>query len=377
MNKKKQIVFVNQSSGYLMIDIVNEFRDVYEERILMAGFLNPRNNPIDDNVKIEKITTFNRSSFMKRIGTWALGFLKVLWLIKTKYRNADLFLVSNPPFTTFIPLLCSNPYKILIYDIYPDALVEFKYLKDDSTFVKLWKKANKKVFSKAQKVYTLTDGMKNRILAYTNEENIQIVPIWTDNEFLKPIEKSQNKFLLSHNIADKFVIMYSGNMGKAHPVEILIELAVKFRNDNDIFFLLIGGGEKYQKMESLIQKNNLHNIIILPWQDTSLLPFTLSGADLALVTVGCEASDLSIPSKTYNLMSAGTPILCVAPKNAALTKLIESEKIGGVYLENENEIISDFIQLCKTNNAFYNNLVDNNLKLSLKYTSKNAAIFKS
>ena len=87
MNKKKQIVFVNQSSGYLMIDIVNEFRDVYEERILMAGFLNPRNNPIDDNVKIEKITTFNRSSFMKRIGTWALGFLKVLWLIKTKYNS--------------------------------------------------------------------------------------------------------------------------------------------------------------------------------------------------------------------------------------------------------------------------------------------------
>ena len=375
MNKKKQIVFVNQSSGYLMIDIVNEFRDVYEERILMAGFLNPRNNPIDDNVKIEKITTFNRSSFMKRIGTWALGFLKVLWLIKTKYRNADLFLVSNPPFTTFIPLLCSNPYKILIYDIYPDALVEFKYLKDDSTFVKLWKKANKKVFSKAQKVYTLTDGMKNRILAYTNEENIQIVPIWTDNEFLKPIEKSQNKFLLSHNIADKFVIMYSGNMGKAHPVEILIELAVKFRNDNDIFFLLIGGGEKYQKMESLIQKNNLHNIIILPWQDTSVLPFTLSGADLALVTVGNEASDLSIPSKTYNLMSVGTPIICVAPPNAALARLVESDKIGVVFQNTELDKIADFINSSVNETCFLLNYKNNGLRASINYTPKNAKQF--
>jgi hypothetical protein len=373
----KQMVFVNQSAGYLMIDIIQVFKEEYDERVLLTGWLNPRNRTLDPEVKVIKTIAYDRSSGMKRMLTWSFAFLKAVWLIKTTYQKADLFLVSNPPFATLIPLFVNNSYKILIYDIYPDALVEFGYFKKQSLLIKMWEKANRKVFTRAQKVYTLTEEMKSRVGRYSDSKNIEVVPIWTDNDFLKPILKSNNPFIKQMGWEDKFIVMYSGNMGKSHPVEVLVHLAIKNRSNDKIFFLLIGGGDKYNGLEELIFKNKLNNIKILPWQDTSILPLTLSGADLALVTIGNEASDLSIPSKTFNLMSVGTPIICVAPQNSALARLVKNEKIGEVFQALEINAISIFIENCILFKSNYDCLVNNNLKLSLKYSRNNASLLKS
>ncbi len=373
---KKQIVFVNQSAGYLMIDIIDAFKNDFEERVLLTGFLNSRNKKLDGTVKVEKLIAYNRSSSVKRIFTWFLGFLKAVYLIKCKYPKAHLFLVSNPPFTAWIPLLCKNSFDILVYDIYPDAFVEFGYLQKDSRIIKKWEGINRKVYDKARKITTITDGMRERLTKYVNKDRVNVVPIWTDNSFLKPMPKSENPFLKTHQIEDKFIVMYSGNMGKSHHVEVIVDLALKCQGQSELFFLLIGGGDKFKEMELLIQSYRLSNIKILPWQDTSLLPFTLSGADLALVTVGNEASDLSIPSKIYNLMSVGTPILCVAPIEAALSKLVSSENIGRVFESNEIENVINFIMKCKNDREAYNKLSNNSLNLSLKFSCKNAQLLK-
>lgn len=377
MKTRKQIVFVNQSSGYLMIDIIDAFKDTYENRILMTGFLNPRNKNLDANVKVEWLPEYNRTSSLKRILTWSIAFTKALVLIKFKYRKAHLFLVSNPPMAPLLTLFCRNSFSLLIYDIYPDALAEFGYFNPDSWLVRKWENANRKVFSKADKISTLTEGMQQRLSKYVDIAKIQIIPIWTDNAFLKPIPKSENDFLKAHQLQDKFIVMYSGNMGKSHPVEILVQLAVHFQNNPELYFLLIGGGDKYSELENVIQKNELQNIQIMPWQDTSLLPLTLSGADLALVTVGNEASNLSIPSKTYNLMSVGVPILCIANKDAALSQLINHHQNGKVFSSLQIEDIRNFILKCQKNKSYLENMKNKSLEASAFYTPDNAKLFSN
>jgi len=93
---KKSIVFVNQSSGYLMIDIIHAVGKHYTKSVLIAGTINPRNNPLGDQIVIEKIVPINRKSTLKRLISWSLGFLKTLYLVKTKYRKAHLFLTTIP-----------------------------------------------------------------------------------------------------------------------------------------------------------------------------------------------------------------------------------------------------------------------------------------
>lgn len=372
--KPRQLVFVNQSSGYLMVDIIHAFEDKYSERVLITGFLNPRNKPLDPRVKVEGMIPYDRSSSIRRVWSWGIGFLKVLWLIKTKYRNADLFLVSNPPFATLIPLFCSNKYKILIYDIYPDALVEFGYFKKDSFAVRLWGKANKKVYSASQKVYTLTEGMKSRMLNYVAADKIQVVPIWTDNDFLKPILKSENPIFEELGWEGKFIVMYSGNLGKSHPVEIMVDLA-KMCKVPEIQFVIIGGGDKFEMIQALIKKSNSGNIQLLPWQPTQKLPFTLAAAHLGVVTISDEAADLSIPSKTFNLMSVGVPILGISPDQSALSELIHSEEIGKSFNSKSSENMIMFIEQLYENPDLHNKLSIKSMMASNKFTVKNTEFY--
>ncbi|RPA66597.1 glycosyltransferase WbuB [Cyclobacteriaceae bacterium YHN15] len=358
-----------------MIDIIHAFREEFEERVLITGFLNPRNHSLDPKVKLELMVPYDRGSGFRRLFTWSMGFLKALWLIKTKYRNADLFLVSNPPFAPLIPLFCSNAYKILIYDIYPDALVEFGYLNKGSFLIKRWEKANRKVFASAQKVYTLTEGMALRVSHYVNIEKIQVVPIWTDNAFLKPIPKGKNPFIKEMGWQGKFIVLYSGNLGKSHPVEILVELAKQCK-EPEIHFVIIGGGDKYEMLRQMIQDFDLSNMELLPWQPTEKLPHTLTAADLALVTLSEESAELSIPSKTFNLMSVGVPVLGIAPSDSALAELIKSEKIGQNFDKNKVDEILDFIISMYKNPDLREKLIENILTCSSKFGPENAEIFR-
>jgi glycosyltransferase involved in cell wall biosynthesis len=370
----KQMVFVNQSAGYLMIDIIQVFKEEYDERVLVTGLLNPRNRTLDPEVKVIKTIAYDRSSGMKRMLTWSFAFLKAVWLIKTTYQKADLFLVSNPPFATLIPLFVNNSYKILIYDIYPDALVEFGYFKKQSLLIKMWEKANRKVFTRAQKVYTLTEEMKSRVGRYSESKNIEVVPIWTDNEFLKPIPKLANPFIKQMGWEGKFIVMYSGNMGKSHPVEILVELAKQCEQEA-IFFVIIGGGDKYKMISQSILLANLTNIILLPWQATEILPYSLAAADLAIVTLGDAAAEVSIPSKTFNLMSVGVPIVGISPSSSALAELIKSEKIGLNFESTQvEELIKSIVDIYK-NPEIQRNMAENALSCSMNFGPENAEIF--
>lgn len=325
-----------------MIDIVNAFDNSYDQRILMTGFLNPRNRKLDDDVKIEKLIAYNRTSSIKRILTWSLAFLKALFLIKLKYRKADLFLVSNPPLTLFIPFFCRNNYSILVYDVYPDAFVEFNILKPDSLIIRLWKRANRKVFKNAEKIFTITDGMRKRIAEYNDLHRIEVVPVWTDNDFFKPIRRNDNFFIREHELEDKFIVMYSGNLGKSHPVERILDIAKNINNEK-IYFLIIGEGEKFDFIEQQIKLSSLKNIRLLPWQPTQMLPYTFSSADISVVTLGKEASDLSIPSKTFNFMSLGVPIMGICNENSALSNLIQEYEIGISFNETNVDAMVNWI----------------------------------
>lgn len=358
-----------------MIDIVNTFKTQYDQRILLAGLVNPRNKPLDQGVKVEQIVSYDRSSTIRRLYTWSWSFLQILFLVKWKYRDAHLFLVSNPPLATLLPLFCSNSYSLLIYDIYPDTLVEYRILKRTSFLAKLWQWGNKKVFSKAQQIFTITESMKNRLCQYTiDQQKIRVVPVWTDNSFFKPIDKPENPFLAKLGLADRFIVLYSGNLGHTHQVEILIELARKTTRE-ELYFLIIGEGEKEKLIREKIVAYGLKNCRLLPWQPTEVLPYSLSAADLAVVSLGRQASKLSIPSKTYNFLSVGAPIMGISDPGSELSQLIKRHRVGANFSEEELESMLFFIEEVLDNPAQQLELKENASLASKAYGPENAKLF--
>lgn len=357
-----------------MLDIIDAHGQVYDDRVLMAGFINPRNKKIDDSITIVKLRAYDRTSSIKRIFSWTAAFLKALWIIKTKYRKADLFLVSNPPLALFLPLFCRNSFRILIYDVYPDALISYKMMGQHSRVANWWRKTNKKIFSRAEKIYTIGHGMKQLIAAYVEPEKIKVVPVWTDNSFLKPIRKQDNPFIQQQQLQDKFIVLYSGNLGKTQEVEVLITLAEQ-STDPQLFFLIIGEGDKYLQIEQKIKQAGLKNIRLLPWQPTDQLPFTLASADIAVVSLGKEAAMLSVPSKTYNYLSVGAPLLCIASPASELSAMVNEFKVGACFEVNEVDEMLNFVQSLKNNPKHFDLLSERALEASQKFSSLNALEF--
>ncbi|WP_154855448.1 glycosyltransferase family 4 protein [Cyclobacterium xiamenense] len=376
MKKRKQLVVINQSAGYLMVDTVNAFRDAYHERILICGSVGESFRKLDADVKIDWITRYRRETNLLRLGTWIWGFFQLLVKLGKKYPEADLLIVSNPPFAVLLPLWIRRPYKLLIYDIYPDALVKLGILTPKSWPTHVWERANRRVMQGADRVYTLTESMQQELSRYLPKECITVVPLWASCGISKrdPVGR-HNGFLSSFGWEGKFVLMYSGNMGRSHPVRLILQLARNLQHLDDFRFVLIGGGEQYEQLSREIATAGLTNSCILPWQPANRLQETFSAASIALVTIAAEMGRISIPSKTFNFLAHGTPILAVAAPDSGLYRLVEEGVLGGAFQELEIDRMTRFLLTCKNDPAYYQNLQNRCRSAAQKYTYQNANKF--
>ncbi len=367
-------LFINQESGYLMIEIINEHVLAGYDCVLITGKLIPRNTPLHPSVQVDRIVPYNNTSRFKRILTWCVGSIQIFHKIVLYYRKEELFIVSNPPLAPLIPYLVKNPFSLFILDIFPDALVSKNIIRECSVINKLWKALNKKIYSKASNIYTLTETMGEVLQQYCKVKQPKVVSVWTDSALLKPITKDENAFIVRYGLQGKFIVMYSGNLGYTHNVEVLPEIAVRILNP-DILFLIIGEGSSKIELLKRIKAFNLTNCLLLPWQPTSELPNSLAAADLAIVSSAGKASNHSIPSKTFNLMSVGAPLLCLSPIDSELDRLVKKHNNGKCFEHDKIEYIIDFINLVFSNFQYRKTLSDNSLKASLDYSPENAKLF--
>lgn len=368
---KKKIVIINQDSGYMMIDLANMFANHGWSVSLITGRLVKRNTELNKNISISKIIRYNRKNILFRIITWSIAFLQLFLLTAFKYRQHKLLIISNPPLALFLPLFFNRAFDILIYDVYPDILYEAGYISRNSWLVLLWEKANRKVFSQAGRIFTITEGMKEILKKYSGNKPIEVIPVWTDNTFLKPLPKDKNPFVHKHRLTGKFVVMYSGNLGLTHCVEIIPEIASKIHNPA-VQFVIIGEGKKKKLLQEKITQYQLKNIILLPRQPVDHLPYSLSAADLAIITLSRGASSLSIPSKTFDFMAGGAALLCIAHPVSELTMIVEKYNNGKTFDESQLTEIIEFIENLANNNSLLMLYKQNSVKGAMKHNFQNA-----
>lgn len=370
----KKIVIVNQSVGYLTIDTVNAYTTKYDEVILVAGKINIVERKLERSVKIERIITYDRSSVLKRIITWIIGFIQLFSLLAFKYRKHEVMYVTNPPISYLASLVLKNPFSIIVYDTYPDALRNIG-IKQGNWLYNLWSKWNRKLFKKAKCIYTLSEGMADQLSTYVDRECIEVIPLWPASESFTPIEKEYNPFIKEHGLQDKFVVLYSGNMGYTHNVETLIEVANFLKSENNIHFLLIGDGKKKVELVRMAKEKQLDNCTFMDYQPFDVLPYSLASADLGVVTLNEETALTSVPSKTFNLLAVGAPLLCIAPKKSEIALIVAKYNNGLVCSATEPQIIADFIVSIANDKQKQKQMSLRSLQAAKEYTKENAFLY--
>lgn len=323
----KKILIINQNSGYLTIDVANAFAEEYDEVVVMHGLNKVTERTFNPKIRIQKTIHYNRSSSFMRLLTWIICTLNISFLLLWRYRGYKVLYYSNPPMSYFNALVFSNVFGLVVFDTYPDSL-KLIGISENSFLYRIWARINRLLFNRAAQIVTLSNGMKKELLKYAAAERIKVVPVWSASENFRPIKKIQNMFLAEHNWQDKFIILYSGNMGFGHSLEVLIDVAEALSKKKDILFLFIGEGAKKKVLQQMSKDKNLDNVEFLTWQSAEVLPFSLASADIAVVALEPDATNASVPSKTFNYMAVGAPLLAIGNPGSELEKMIQTYGVG-------------------------------------------------
>jgi glycosyltransferase involved in cell wall biosynthesis len=171
-----------------------------------------------------------------------------------------------------------------------------------------------------------------------------IIPTWVDTDVIYPVPKSDNQWAKEHGLEGKFTIMYSGNFGATHEVDLLVEAARQLSARSYLQFVLIGSGENWYAFGvSLIMAHD-SNITILPWQPSEYLPESLSSADVSFVSLRKGIEGVSMPSKTYYAMAAGSAIIASCVVQSDLANVVRSSACGVVVRPN---VVEDIVNACE------------------------------
>ena len=370
----KRIVFINQSIGYLTIDTVNAYAAKYEEVVLIAGRIKETERKLNPTIKIKKIVEYDKSSTIKRIFTWLIAFIHIFFLLAFKYRKYEIVYVTNPPISYLASLMLRNPFSIIVYDTYPDALRNIG-IRSGHWLYELWSEWNRKLFNKAKCVYTLSNGMAKQLATYVDESKIKVTPLWPASESFAPLKKMDNPFVKKHHLEDKFIVLYSGNMGYTHNVDTLVDVASILKDVDKIHFLLIGDGKKKSDLVKMVKDQQLSNCTFLDWQPFDVLPYSLASADLGVVTLNDETALTSVPSKIFNLLAVGSPLLCIAPEKAEIARIVSQYENGLVCSASNPQKIADFIQNLSLNEELQKKMSLASLQAAKEFTKENVYLY--
>jgi len=372
---KKSIVLINQVTGYLFIDIANEFALKYDEVVLLTGGIFPMGQKLDPKIKIVKIKKYTKKSTFTRMISWLVAFIQISYFIKLRYRKHELFISSNPPLATLLPLFCANRTSLLIYDIYPDGLIAGNFLNQNNRIIKIWRSLNKRAYRRVDQIITLTYGMAHLIAQYVESSKIVVIPAWANNTF-GLIDKvlANNQFAEKYNLRNKFLVVYSGNLGKEYELEALIYLAKRMEKNQVVRFLIAGEGWQKNQLESLINELNLTNCLLLPRQNPEMFIAMMEAMNLGVVSLGKAVSKIAIPSKSYNILANSKPLFCIGSKDSDLAEMIEMHQIGATFQSEEIREMAEFIELLSNHEKFvYKDFCDRAKKTSFLFTSDNAS----
>jgi glycosyltransferase involved in cell wall biosynthesis len=215
--------------------------------------------------------------------------------------------------------------------VYPDVLVASGLLKRNSALVGALALMQRWLYRSMTRIVVIGRDMEALVArASTSTQRIVRIPNWADLDNVRPTPRSSNPLLTKLGLTDKFVIQYSGNMGRTHGLACLTDAAQRLRNTDEVHFLFIGTGAKKRWLERAVEEQGLTNVTLWPYQPRDELGVSLGACDLAIISFAPGMSGLSVPSRMYNVMAAGKPILAVADPDSELAQMVREEMIGWV-----------------------------------------------
>ena len=260
--------------------------------------------------------------------------------------------MTSPPMMAWAASLIAvwrkTPFVYWVMDINPDEAIEAKWIQKGSMQAHILEWILKNTLKRCQKVIVLDHFMKDRlILKGANPSRIEIISPWSHDEDLETISHDQNIFRKQNGLENKFVVMYSGNHSICHPLNTLLQAAYELKENQNIMFVFIGGGERVKDVAEFKIKHRLSNILQFPYQERKSLSHSLSAADIHVVVMGDPYVGIVHPCKLYGILKIGRPFVYIGPEKSHIAEIIEAGHVGYAVRHGEVSKLAHFFEEVK------------------------------
>lgn len=340
-------------SGF-SVDVISDSRSYDNREVMYPRFENYRGIHIH---RIGSTALGKKTHFHRGVDYLSFNLAFVLKMLTLPRYDYVIGLTTPPWISFFGALFCKLKGGDFIHwamDVNPDEAVELGWVKQNSLFYKLLNAWARFTYRKAYKIVALDKYMAELI----NEKmsngrkngKISVIEPWSHDE-ITSIEHRQNPFRAEHNLDGKFVIMYSGNFSICHPIDTILESARQFKNDSDVVFMFIGAGVRLNEILIFKEKHKLDNLIHLPYQSRADIKYSLSAADLHIVSMGTPYVGIVHPSKIYGILATGRPFVLLGPEKSVIGDIINEHKVGYQVDHGDTEKLMQIIRAVQSMNV--------------------------
>ncbi len=263
-----------------------------------------------------------------------IGFSMFLKAVSNLRRGDTAIVVTNPPVMPFLAFFACRVKRARCYlrvdDVYPEAMIAAGLLRKGGFAARLMGYFSGVLYNSVDRVIVLGRDMEslvgNRMIG--NRSRIRLIQNWAETDAVRPAAKTANSLLRGLRLDDKFVVQCAGNMGRVQAVETMFGAAERLLGESRIHFLFIGQGAKSTWMERERKRKGLNNVTLvghLPRHEQNAF---LNACDVAMASLVTGLRGAGVPSRMYNVMSAGKPLVAVADPDSELCRVVAEENIG-------------------------------------------------
>jgi colanic acid biosynthesis glycosyl transferase WcaI len=303
-------------------------------------------------VRIERAwaTSFGKRNLLGRLADYLSFYLGASWKLLRLPKHDLVMALTTPPLISLVALLIGRLRGMrvvaLVQDVYPDVAVALGAIRAKGVATRGLDWLNRLVLGGADRIIVLGDCMRELIAAKLQPEKlprIDVIHNWADGREIQPAGDDENPFVKAHDLADKFVVLFSGNLGHVNEFATVMEAARRLRDHSNILFLFVGEGAKRDEIEQFINHHALSNVRLLSYQPRHLLRYSLAAGDALLVTLAEGLAGLSVPSKTYAILAAGRPVLFIGDLKSDAARIVKEYDCGAAFASGESAALANLL----------------------------------
>ncbi len=290
---------------------------------------------VHNRVQIHRVpaTSLGRRSTLCRMADYLSFYARALAKALALPRFDAVVTLTTPPIIGLVGTILRRWKRTRhVYwsmDLHPDASLALGRMSRRHPVVAALAWLSDMVYRHADKVVVLGPYMADRIAGKgVREERIVTIPVWSRRDEIYPVRRAGHPLREALGLADKFVAMYSGNLGLAHSFDEIVGAARQLRDCSQIVFLIVGDGPRLAEVRSVQQAENLTNIQFLDSFPRDQLHLSLTVADVHLISLRAETRGIVVPGKLYGAMASGRPTLFIGPDHCESADTVRQAECG-------------------------------------------------